>query len=220
MQETAVRPFSTGDALRFGWDVFKKNLNPLVLFGVGSAFLALLGSALQQAGRVGAPLAFVVQLLQGLVMLALIRVGLKLLDGEPLDFSQPAKWLDGFGGYLVTAFLYAVITTFGFMLLIVPGVIWGLMFGLAPFLAADKGTEPIEALKQSAALTRGIRTQLFFFALAMLGINLLGVIALGVGLIVTMPWTVLSAVYVYRKVLERGPQEEAHTPTLPTPKPA
>lgn len=219
MEQTAPRAFSTAEALRSGWEQLKSHLNPLVFFGLISAFLALLGSALQSAGRVGTPLAFALQLGHALLLLALIRVGLKLHEGEPVDFVKPTKWLRGYGNYLVTVFLYAVIVMVGTALLIVPGVIWALQFGLAPVLAAERGTDPLEALKESSRLTQGRKSQLFFFALAALGINLLGLMALGVGAAFTMPLTVMAALFVYRRLLARGPEPEVHADhTLPTPR--
>lgn len=205
--------------MRFGWAHFKAHLNPLAILGGVGAFLALLNSGLQRAGNEGGVLSLGVQVLQAALMLALIRVAMKLYDGEPLAMSTPTVLLQGFGWYLLTGLLFGLIVVGGTLLLVVPGVIWAVQFGLAFFFIAEGGKDPVAALKQSSALTKGSRWPLFGFALAMAGVNLLGVLALGVGLVVTMPLTVLAAVYVFRALQGRKPAElEPHPPALPTPR--
>jgi uncharacterized membrane protein len=79
------------------------------------------------------------------------------------------------------------------------------MFLAAPYLVVDKKMGPIEALKESKKLTEGKRMQLFYFVLAILGINLLGTLALGIGLFVSIPVSMLAMVHVYH-TLERSVQ--------------
>lgn len=219
METATVRPFSIAEALRFGWETLKSNMNPLVVYGAIGAVLALVNSALQR-GK-GAILALGVQVLQALLLLVMIRVALKLLDGAKVELGDSAKYFNGFVTYLLTSILYGLIVFGGMVLLIVPGVIWGVQFGFSLFLSAERGLQPIEALKESSRLTRGVRWYLFEYALAVLGVNLLGMIALGVGVIFTVPLTVVSTAWVFRRLVDREPQEAAPVPpTFPTPKPA
>lgn len=214
------RPFSIGEALRFAWGILTAHLNPLVVFGIVGAFLALLNSALQRTGTIGGVLSLGVQVLQAMLVLALIRVALRLYDGAPLDLSisDPRTALHGFPGYLVTSFVYVLIVAVGFALLIVPGLIAAVMFGFAPFLVADDERSPIDALKESARLTKGYRWPLFGFGLALFGVNLLGLLALGVGVVFTMPLSVVAAAYVFRHLQQRRPAV-THAPELPSAKP-
>lgn len=62
--------------------------------------------------------------------------------------------------FLVTL-LYTVITTIGYLLLIVPGVIFSLMYAVAVPVAVLENRGPIESLKRSAALTDGYRGLIF-----------------------------------------------------------
>ena len=217
METNTTRPFSIAETLRFAWSTLTAHLNPLVVFGIVGAFLALLNSALQRSGAVGGVLSLGMQVLMAMLVMALIRVALRLHDGAPLDLSvsDPRRALHGFPGYLVTALLYALIVAVGFALLIVPGIIWAAQFGFALFFVADDERSPIDALKESSRLTKGHKGQLVLFGLAMLGINLLGLLALGVGVVFTMPLTVVAAVAVFRALQGRhpAPHEEAHLPT-------
>lgn len=76
----------------------------------------------------------------------------------------------------------------------------------ASYLVVDKGMGPIKALKQSWPITRGQFWHLFVFGLAMVFINLLGLLALVVGILFTWPATMLAYAYVYRKLAPLSPE--------------
>lgn len=218
MNGDTERPFSTSEALRFGWAKTLANLKPLLTIGAIGAFLALLNQALMGSGdRTGARplLGLVVQVLQAGVTMAFIRVALKLHDGQPIDLSHPAELLAGFFTYLLTSILYFLIVAGGLLLLVVPGVIWALRYGFATFLVLDKKTDPVEALRESGRLTRGVKGQLLAFALLMFCVNLLGAIALGIGLLVTIPTTFIAAAYVLRKLQARAAAGAQPAPRAP-----
>ncbi len=219
-----TKVFSTGEALRFGWEKTKANLKPLLIIGAVGAFLALLNQAL--TGPDGDPglrslLAILVQVLQVGVTLAFVRAALLLHDGKPLDVSKPSLLLSDFFSFLLTAVLYGLIVAIGLALLIVPGIIWGLKFGFCGFNVVDRRLDPIEALRASSRLTDGIKGELFLFALVLMLVNLIGALALGVGLLVTVPTTFLAAAFVFRRLQQRAlTKEQAAAAALPTQTPA
>jgi hypothetical protein len=202
MNTTQPHAFLVGDALRFGWRTTMKNLKPLLIIGGIGAFLSLLHQALTRYGQPGLSwlLALAIEVVQVGVALAMVRVALKLHDGQPVDLERPGALVGDFFTYLLTSVLYGLIVAGGLVLLLVPGVIWGLKYGFAPFAVADEKRDPVEALRESSRLTRGEKGRLFGFALALFGVNLLGVLALGIGLFVTIPTTVIAAAYVFRRL--------------------
>ncbi|MGE5540822.1 MAG: DUF975 family protein [Bacillota bacterium] len=103
-----------------------------------------------------------------------------------------------FWKYLATDALRTILVFVGYVLLIVPGVIVSLMLTFTSQLVIDRGLGPIEALKESAAMTRGNRWRLFLLVLALLGLNLLGALALLLGLFVTVPMSLLAFTHAYR----------------------
>lgn len=228
MDQQTERPFSSMEALRFGWATTREHLRPLLILGAVGAFLALLNHSLTQPSPnpgVAPILALAVQLLEAALMMVYLRVALMLHDRRPVDFARPQVLLADFFTYLLTTLLVTLIVLGGFLLLIVPGVLWGLKFGYAPFLVADGKTDPMDALRESARVTRGVRKQLFGFALLILGLNILGSLAFGVGLLVTVPTGLIAAAYVLRRLQTRAaslaPREAPPTqPTLPTAPPA
>jgi len=66
------------------------------------------------------------------------------------------------------------------------------------FIVIDRGLGPVEAMKESARLTRGYKWQLLGFVLVLALINFVGALALLVGLFVTIPVTSLAFVQAYR----------------------
>lgn len=90
-------------------------------------------------------------------------------------------------GLFLCAFLsiYAAITYLFYMLFIV-----------------DKNMDINNAFKRSAVITKGNKLQVFFFCLVVGGIEVLGALLLGVGLLFTTPIVLLATIYVYRKLSE------------------
>jgi len=206
---TEERAFSKSEALRFGWEKTKANLRPLLGIGAVGGFLGLLNQALTrppQSYGASALLALVVQVLQVGVMLAYVRVALRICDGKDAGLGTPAALLVGFFTFLLMHVLYVLIVAVGMVLLVVPGVIWGLKYAYAGFLVADKGLDPFEALRESGRLTQGVKGELLLFALVAFGVNIIGALALGVGLFVTLPTTFIAAAYIFRRLQARASQ--------------
>lgn len=188
--------FSSTEALRFGWRTMRANLKPLLILGGIAAFLALLQGSLEDSPL----LALAVQVIQVALWMVYVRVALRLHDGKPVDLNRWKELLAGFWPYLLTSILVALIVTGGLILLIVPGVIWALTYGYAGFLVVDRDLDPIAALRESRRLTKGSRGHLLELALLIFLTNLVGALALGVGLLVTVPTTLIAAAYVLRRL--------------------
>jgi len=102
--------------------------------------------------------------------------------------------------------LFTLIVAVGLILLIVPGMIWMMQFYMAGYLVIDKGFTPINALKASSTITRGAKWDLGLFTTVIALLNLAGIIVLGVGLLITLPITILASVYIYRQLLKQTEQ--------------
>jgi hypothetical protein len=217
VQERLIVPT---EELRFGWRKAVANLRPwLWLCGIG-AFLAIVQNALSRPGN-GAPgrplLALCIEALQVAVTLASFRVALRLADDRPAGELNPKELLAGYFPFLLTHILVALIAIGGMVLLVVPGVIWAVTYGFAPFLCAAENDEPIEALRESRRLTKGHRGSLFVFGLLCVGTNILGALALGIGLFVTIPTTVIASAHVLRRLQAHAPRSTRKQQPTETP---
>ena len=134
--------------------------------------------------------------------MGLIKIALKFCDGQKGKFDDLFAHFHLFFKYLAGSILYSLITLAGTILLIIPGIIWGIKFQYFAYFIVDKGLGPIEALKASSAITQGVKWELFLFGLLLFLINLLGLICLIVGIFATIPTVIVAYAFVYRK-LER-----------------
>lgn len=199
--------FSAGSALRFGWETFKRR--PWLF--VGATFLILLISGLINAFTSGIDGLFPGSADQPSIVGMLVNIGLGTLlsmgatafylvahdNPEAADLSllwhpQP------FWKYLGMSILLALAVAAGLILLIVPGVIFALMFMFAPFIVIERELGPIDALKESNRVTRGHKWTLLGLVGLLILINILGVLALVVGLLVSIPVSTLAFVHAYR----------------------
>jgi uncharacterized membrane protein len=103
-----------------------------------------------------------------------------------------------FRKYIITVALCGILALLGLILLIVPGIILGLGLSMSVYLVLDRGMEPVPAMKESWRMTKGNRFKIFLMCLVVIGVNLLGILALVIGLIVSIPVTTLAMVHVYR----------------------
>jgi len=72
------------------------------------------------------------------------------------------------------------------------------------FIVIDRALGPIDAMKESKRITSGYRWRLLGFVLLLALINLAGVIALVVGLLVTVPVTSIAFANAYRVLSDRA----------------
>ena len=100
----------------------------------------------------------------------------------------------------------------GSLFFIVPGIILSLIFLFSYFILLENKGGVIHALKESIKLSEGLRWKIL--ATWVLGslINILGVLALGIGLIFTIPIAPLGTAYLYVQAKE-GSLENARKVT-------
>lgn len=209
------RAFRSGEAIQRGWEITKAHFLSLLL--PLSALLLILGGAEGTAQRNGQGLLhLVMQVLSMLVTMGVWRVVLRLDAGEPASLSA-LKEVDvvGFVRYLLAIVFFWVVVGIGLVLLVLPGLYLATRLFLAPILVIDRGLDPVAALKRSWELTDDVLVDVIVFFLFLFGINLLGAIPAGLGLLVTTPISFLATVHVYRRLSARRPETSTGTPLGP-----
>ena len=141
------------------------------------------------------------RVLELIIGMGWIKIALKFCDNEKGKFADLFSCYPLFFKYLFGSILYGLIVLVGIILLIIPGIIWGIKFQFFSYFIIDKGCGPIEALKRSSVITRGAKWNLFLFGLLLVVINLLGAFCLLIGLFATIPTTMVASAFVYRKLL-------------------
>lgn len=201
--------FSLGSAIRFGWDRTRENLGFFIGFLILGLILIALPGVLADVAEERAPAVTVILfrivavVLESTVTMGFIKVALMVHDGVKPEISNLLDCLPLFFRYFFASVLYGLIVVLGILLLVIPGVIWGIKYMFYGYFIVDEGRGPWDAIKASGAITRGAKLDLFLLWLVLAGINLLGLLALGVGLLVTIPLSLAASAYVFRNLQNR-----------------
>ena len=203
----AAMEFSTGSAIRFGWETFKRrpwffvgsSFVILLVYGVVGAFASAIDAAVSGSpDDPSLPGTLVNFALGTLVSMGVTAFYLAAHD-NPDTVELSSLWHPRpFWKFLGASILLGLTIAIGFVLLIVPGIIFSLMFLFTTFIVIERELGPIEAMKESSRITRGHKWPLLGFVIVLTLINVLGVLALVVGLLVSIPVSTLAFVHAYR----------------------
>ena len=199
--------FSAGAAIRYGWETFKRR--PWFFAGTALLIVVLSGLVDSLTGRVDSLVTGSPEHPSGLGLLLNLAFGTLLSMGATAFYIAAHDNPDGaeismlwhprpFWKYLGLSILLAIVIGIGFALLIVPGIILFLMFMFSTIIVIERGLGPIDAMSESRRLTSGHKWQLLTFSVLLFLINLLGLLALIVGIFVSIPVSALAFVHAYR----------------------
>ncbi len=179
-----------------------------ILVGIPSSMRSVANSIVQNSHNTGI-IAFVALISLGLLILqywlqiltgiGLIRIQLNTIDDKPAEFAQLFNSEGVFWTYLGASILYGLIVLGGILLLIIPGIYWAIKYQFTLNLVVDKKLSPVEALKESGKITQGHKWWLLGFGIVLGLINLATIFTLFLGLVITIPVTVMSQMFVYRQ---------------------
>tara|TARA_X000000950_G_scaffold194212_1_gene234082 strand:- start:826 stop:1746 length:921 start_codon:yes stop_codon:yes gene_type:complete len=102
-------------------------------------------------------------------------------------------------------FLYALIVIGGFILLIIPGIYWGLMYSQIYFILADNPNITVkEAFQKSKEIMDGSKLKLFLLQLLYLVLTILSILTLFIGLIAIIPWVRVTNAKFYEYLINNS----------------
>jgi len=210
------------ESLTHGWNTFKSR--PWIFVQVGillfliNAAISLVQSVLEYMGgaegSIPAIIFGLISMVIGIGTSFLISMGETAFFLRAHDDTATVSFKDlwhphPFWKFAGVSVLSGLMILVGFILLIVPGIILGVMLMFVGYVVIEEKLGPVDAIKRSMALTKGNRWKLFQLALALLLLNILGLLALLVGLFVTIPVSFMATVHAYRALKGQGaPTEE------------
>lgn len=112
-------------------------------------------------------------------------------------------------GVLVTMLLRSIYTFLWTLLLVIPGIIKGYAYSMVPYILADNPSIGAErAIQLSNRMTDGEKWDMFVLDLSFLGWYILGMLALGIGVIFVNPYVDSTKAELYlilrKKAIEDG----------------
>jgi uncharacterized membrane protein len=200
-----MEKFSKKEAIKFGWEIAKKKIKffiPLLILVFGSSFLFdyLSDLAKKESFLISFFLTIVGFALFIIFSLGLIKISLEICDGKEPKILDLFSQYRLFFRFLFASILKSLICLFGFILLIIPGIILSIRLSFFDYLIVDKNSKIIESLKKSWEITKGNVWNLFLLYILLGLINFLGFFALIVGLFWSIPTTIIAEAFVYRKL--------------------
>lgn len=217
--------FTINGALSFAWARVKERLSFFVGFAAIIAVIQIVNSyiqsVLEESGATFVVLFvyIIFSIIIGLVIsLWQIRVALDTVDGKQPTYDSMQQSFPLMGRAFTAQIFYGLIVMIGFLLLIIPGFIWMIKYQYVLYYVVDKNMTVFEALEESGKITKGEKWHLFIFGLAIGLVLLVGILALGVGILVAFPVVVVAQGYVYRQLqYSLGKSETVTPPTIETP---
>ena len=145
---------SIGELLKISWSMIKNNI--VSLLGIIALYLVV---AIGVEGLPGIfkvfalPITIIIPLITGIGLIFAIN---NILEGNPVDIKESYK--TGFKKFF--PYVWIIILVFlavfgGALLLIIPGIIFGVWFSLASYIYIIEGTGGTGALKRSKQLVKG-----------------------------------------------------------------
>lgn len=201
-----------GESISYGWKKFQENAGPFVILMLvvvaatfvvsmlgqlvllpamnrnGSAFLSLIGFSVVMV------LQFVVAFF---LQAGVFRAGLGVTKGVTPQVSMLTDTTN-IGPFALTVVLVGLGAFVGYILCIIPGIIWLLFTAYAPIIALDKGVGPGDAIKQSIDWVKDNFGKVFLIILVAYAVYYVGIILCCVGVLATGPIALVAIIYSYR----------------------
>lgn len=205
--------------IRDAWGLFKKHWQVLIggilIIWAVSLVLDAFGKTLDNA-LAELIVAVVSIAISVILQIGYTRIVLDVIARKPVAIEQLIGDKELALRYFGASLLLVLIVFVGFLLLIVPGFVWAIKYSQTTFAIVDKRMGVMESLRYSASLTNGHKGNLFLLILLVVAINILGMLAFFVGLLVTAPLTAVVYGLVYTTLRNRseGAVPAAETGTI------
>ena len=166
---------SLENLLQVGFNLFRKSPGIFIIYSI----VALVALSNPISGL----------LLAGPITTGYYIVIHRISHNRHVEIEDFFKSFDRFVPLLILNLLIAVVVFLGLLLLIIPGIYFAISYLFAYFFVWFYDVEPTEAIRLSRKMVSGNFPQVLLLCLVLTGINLLGAMAFGIGLLVSVPFS-------------------------------
>ena len=195
--------FSKIEAIRFGWNTTLHNFRFLLLvfaIVVGVSLLPRIINLLEVPIFLSILVGIVFFVVNSILSLGVIAIVLKFVKNEKPTIQDLVSKKHLFSKYIFSNILVSILTIIGFLFFIIPGIVLAVRMQFYVYFIVEEEVGPIDAIKKSWNLTKGSFWNIFLFGLLAGGVQILGALALLVGLIFTTPTLWVAWAVVYEKL--------------------
>jgi len=188
--------FDIGEYFSRGWEIFQANMG---LFTLGSLAYLVITTFFPEAAIISAPL-----------VAGFFIVAQKVERGEEkVEFKQFFKGFDQFADLLIASILSTIITIIGLIFCVLPGIYFMIAFSFyIPFVVFLK-MDAIDSLKASLKVVNDNFIGVSVFMLALVALNVAGILFCGIGLLITLPLTFTITYAAFMDIIEQAEVEPA-----------
>ena len=192
-----------------GWRQLRKNFLLLLLIIILTAVISSPGSVASRIGmEIGGAAAVTgvfFSMVYGIFLAGPLGYGvsfafLTAARNDPLDIKDMFESFHYYLNALLASLLVGVICGIGFVLLIVPGIIFACKLAFTPYLVVDREMPVIDAIQESWRMTTGHAWKVFLIGLLAIPIFLAGLMCCIVGVIPAVMWCKLASASLYHAV--------------------
>jgi len=175
--EEASKGFSLSieSTLQVGFNLFRKAPSEFIVFSVLGALIF------------SNPISGL--LLGGPTMASYFHMARLASKGQQIEISDFFRGFDKAGGLIKVSLLIFLVVLLGLMMLIIPGIYFAVSYVFSHLFIWFYDKDPSEAIRLSRKTVSGNFRQILLLFLILAGINLLGLMALGLGILLTMPFS-------------------------------
>jgi uncharacterized membrane protein len=128
-------------------------------------------------------------------------VFLKAVRGERIEIRDMfVVFQKNYWNAVIANIVVGVIVGLGIVMLIVPGIIFACRLAFVPYLVVDREMDVMDALRVSWDMTRGYGWQIFLMGFLAIFIVIGGLIALFVGVFISLMWISAAFAAIYHAV--------------------
>lgn len=204
-ERTSLNQIFSLSILRDMFQITLDNFMVLVVAQIVIFLAAILGTTIASALAYDfPPVAFFLEtatyVFSLLMVVGYARVALDLVDGRRISFETLFVESKRLLVHFAVSILLVILIFLGFNLFIIPGIILTVLFIFTPFVMVDEEYSLIGTIKVSLGLVFKNFGLVITWLLLMIILNLVGVLALGFGVFVTLPLTLLMCAHFYREI--------------------
>jgi hypothetical protein len=198
---------TVGAAFGYGWKKFQEFLGIIIIAAVvyllGVLVFGFIGNIIASTiddGLFGSLISgFINLLVSSIVSIVLIRATLAIVDGKPLDSASIFSG-DQLGEYIIGSLIFSAIALVGYILCIIPGIIFTFLAWFWGYFLLDKKLSPVDSIKASIEMVRQHVGTLLGWAVAAFFALLVGFLLCCVGTLVAAPVVYIGTAYLYRRL--------------------
>jgi uncharacterized membrane protein len=200
VNETTVKPAqaNVGSWFSRAWQIVSADLTTFVFLAL--IYVAIIGVA--SSTVIGG------FLVDGPLTVGFFIIIFNKFRGKPINIGDIAKGFDYFVAAMLSSILISVFAAIGFVFCIIPGIIISALYVLTPAFIAEKNLDFWEAMETARKTASAHVFELSIFILLIFMVNLAGLLACVVGLLVTIPLTFVATAIAYDDLVGINKEEQ------------